>query len=121
MDPADVIVQRDRQTILRYSAARSVSGGEILPAILQARGRAVVLGEPTGGGFGSSTPLSLTDGSALNITATTVVLEPAKQRLNRRGLTPDVMVRRTAADGAAGRDPQRTTAIQLLRDRLAGR
>jgi carboxyl-terminal processing protease len=98
----------------------SFSGGEILPAVLQAQGRAIVLGEPTGGGFGSSTSVALTDGSAFNITATEVVVEPTKQRLNHKGLTPDVVVPRTAADVAAGRDPQLAAAAQILRDRLTG-
>jgi carboxyl-terminal processing protease len=92
----------------------SFSGGEILPAVLQSRGRAIVVGERTGGGFGSSVSVPLPDGSALNVTTTEVVVGPEKQRLNRIGLSPDVVVARTAADIAAGRDPQLDAAIRLL-------
>lgn len=89
----------------------SFSGGEILPAILRSRGRAVVVGEQTGGGFGSSVTVPLPDGSALNVTTTEVVIGPERRRFNRVGLTPDVVAPRTAEEIAAGRDPQLDAAI----------
>ncbi|MGH2583329.1 MAG: S41 family peptidase [Dehalococcoidia bacterium] len=92
----------------------SFSGGEILPAVLQARGRAVVVGEQTGGGFGSSTTVPLPDGSALNVTTTEVAIGPEGRRLNRVGLTPDVVVPRTLEDVVAGRDPQMGAAVRML-------
>ena len=94
----------------------SFSGGEIVAAILQAHGRATVVGEPTGGGFGSATAVPLADGSALNVTATEVTVGPARRRFNRVGLTPDRLVVRTHADVAAGRDPQLQAALVLLTD-----
>ena len=94
----------------------SFSGGEIVAAILQEHGRATVVGEPTGGGFGSAAVVPLADGSALNVTATEVTVGPARRRLNRVGLTPDQLVVRTHADVVAGRDPQLDAALALLTD-----
>jgi C-terminal processing protease CtpA/Prc len=96
----------------------SFSGGEILPAVLRSRGRAVTVGEQTGGGFGSSVTVSLSDGSALNVTTTEVVIGPDKQRLNKTGLTPDIVVARTPEDIEAGRDPQLDAALHLLDEQL---
>ena len=95
----------------------SFSGGEILAAVLQAHGRATVIGEPTGGGFGSATVATLSDGSALNVTATEVLVGPERRRYNRVGLAPDRLVPRTHADVVAGRDPQLAAALEALAGR----
>jgi carboxyl-terminal processing protease len=108
-------VQRPLITLV---GAGSFSGGEILPAVLRSRGRAMVVGEQTGGGFGSSVSVSLPDGSALNVTTTEVVIGPEKQRLNKVGLTPDRVVARTPEDIEAGRDPQLDGALRLLDEQL---
>ncbi|MGE0544860.1 MAG: S41 family peptidase [Dehalococcoidia bacterium] len=96
----------------------SFSGGEILPAVLRSRGRADAVGEQTGGGFGSSVAVPLSDGSALNVTTTEVVIGPDRQRLNRVGLTPDLVVASTPEDIEAGRDPQLDAALRLLGEQL---
>jgi carboxyl-terminal processing protease len=74
----------------------------------------MVVGEQTGGGFGSSVSVPLSDGSALNVTTTEVVIGSDKQRLNKVGLAPDLVVARTSEDIEAGRDPQLDAAIRLL-------
>ena len=114
---ADGTALAAQRPLVVLTGSGSFSGGEILAAILQAHGRATVVGEPTGGGFGSATVIPLADGSALNVTATEVTVGPERRRLNRVGLTPDRLVVRTHADVAAGRDPQLAAALALLTER----
>jgi carboxyl-terminal processing protease len=108
-------VQRPQVTLV---GPGSFSGGEILPAVLRSRGRSMVVGEQTGGGFGSSVSVPLSDGSALNVTTTEVVIGPDKQHLNKAGLTPDLVVARTLEDIEIGRDPQLDAALRLLDEQL---
>ena len=78
----------------------------------------MVVGEQTGGGFGSSVAVPLSDGSALNVTTTEVVIGPDRRRFNKAGLTPDLVVQRTPEDIEDGRDPQLDAALRLLDERL---
>jgi C-terminal processing protease CtpA/Prc len=47
-------------------------------------------------------------------------LTPKNRQIDKKGLTPDVYVQRTADDRKAGRDPQLDTAVQVLTDIING-
>jgi carboxyl-terminal processing protease len=47
-------------------------------------------------------------------------LTPNGRQIDKKGLTPDVYVQRTAADRKAGRDPQLDMAVQVLTDMVGG-
>ena len=94
----------------------SASAAEILPAVLQARGRAVVVGERTAGCIGSTVPNGLLDGSALYVTLFEYVLGPDDLHLHRIGVTPNIEVAPpTEADEEMGVDPQLAAAMDVLR------
>jgi C-terminal peptidase prc len=95
----------------------SASASEILSGSLQARGRAVVVGETTSGCIGSFlVGTGLLDGSVLRVTNSEVVIGPDAQRLHRIGVTPNVEAAPPSpADDEAGRDPQVQAAADVLR------
>ena len=97
----------------------SASAAEIMAGVLQARGRAVVVGEQSAGCVGSTRAGNgLLDGSALNVTRTEIVIGPNDLHYNRVGLTPDVMAPApTINDDEAGYDPQLTAAITAVLQR----
>lgn len=97
----------------------SASASEILAGSLQARGRAVVVGDVTAGCIGSFIPRGLLDGSAFNPTVTEILIGPDGARLHRKGVTPNVSAPITPADAAAGRDPGVAAAIEVLQE-IAG-
>jgi hypothetical protein len=88
------------------------SAAEVVAAALQGYGRAVVVGEPTPGAAAGWRVFSLPDGAALQVTV-------AQDRIggwdsaSHAGVVPDVPAddTRTAADYAAGRDPQLDAAV----------
>ncbi|MGH2583949.1 MAG: S41 family peptidase, partial [Dehalococcoidia bacterium] len=95
----------------------SASGSEIMAGALQARGRAVVVGETSAGCIGSFiNGTGLLDGSVLRVTNSEVVVGPDALRLHRIGVTPNVEVPApTPEDDEAGRDPQVEAAASVLR------
>jgi carboxyl-terminal processing protease len=94
----------------------SASAAEILPAVLQEHGRAVVVGEPTAGCIGSTIPNGLLDGSALYVTLFEYVLGPNDVRLHRMGVTPNVPVEPpTEVQEEQGIDPQLDAAMDVIR------
>jgi carboxyl-terminal processing protease len=100
----------------------SASAGEILPASLALRGRAVVVGQTTAGCVGSTTGFGLLDGSALFVTRTEYVLGPDDVRLHRHGLRPAIEAQPpTDAQAEYGVDPQLEAALQALSDLINGR
>ena len=94
----------------------SASAGEIMPGVLQARGRAVLVGEPTAGCVGSfRSGVGLLDGSELRVTFNEYVLGPNAVRAHRVGVQPNVIVRATTPlEEEDGRDPQLDAAIEVL-------
>ena len=97
----------------------SGSGGELMPAALQARGRGFIVGATTAGCGGATTPNGLLDGSALYITNSEIVVGPERVVVNRVGVRPDIEVDLTPEDEEAGRDPQLETATSRLREMLS--
>jgi carboxyl-terminal processing protease len=92
----------------------SESGAETLAAALQSYHRATILGVRTAGKvMGVDLQEPLPDGGLLRV-ATLDMIAPNGVRLEGRGVTPDVVVQRTAADVARGVDPQLRAAIALL-------
>lgn len=94
----------------------SASAGEIMPAALQLRGRAIVVGEQSAGCIGTTSANGLADGSALYVTRGEYVLGPNDARLHRVGVTPNVAAAApTPLEEEEGRDPQIIAAIAALR------
>jgi carboxyl-terminal processing protease len=91
----------------------SESGAETLAAALQAYHRATLVGVRTAGKvMGVDLEEPLPDGGLLRV-ATLDMIAPNGVRLEGRGITPDVVVVRSAADVARGFDPQLRAAISL--------
>ena len=101
--------------------ASSESGAETLAAALQAYGRARIIGARTAGKvMGVDLEEPLPDGGLLRV-ATLDMVAPNGVRLEGRGVTPDIMVTRTASDIARGVDPQLRAAIALAEREIGTR
>jgi carboxyl-terminal processing protease len=93
----------------------SISGAESLAGPLRAHGRATLIGERTAGLCGVGRPVRLAPGWGMTLASYHTVFGPEEWRLNRIGVTPDVVVTPTPDDEAAGRDPQLAAALDVLR------
>lgn len=91
----------------------SASASEIVAGALQDYGKARLLGTKTFGKGSVQDYQELSDGSAVKITIAEW-LTPHERTINKTGLTPDVIVERTADDYEAKRDPQLDRALELL-------
>ncbi|HLW37976.1 MAG TPA: S41 family peptidase [Candidatus Eremiobacteraceae bacterium] len=92
----------------------SESGAEALASALQLQKRAVIVGLPTARKvLGVEVQERLPDGGVLRV-ATLDMRDEQGTLLEGKGVTPDVIVPRTAADIARGRDPQLHAAIAAL-------
>jgi carboxyl-terminal processing protease len=95
--------------------ATSESGAEALASALQIYHRAVIIGEPTARHvLGVEVEEHLADGGLLRV-ATLDMRDANGNKLEGRGVTPDLIVARTPADLARGRDPQLRAALTYLR------
>lgn len=90
----------------------SASAAEILAGALADNHRATLVGETTFGKGSVQELLPLTGGGALKLTIAHW-LTPNGISISKAGLKPDVEVKLTAADVAAGRDPQLAKALAL--------
>jgi len=97
----------------------SRSAAELTPAALQEAGRALVVGEPTAGAVLISQETRLPDGGRLTLSRADFVTSGGV-RLEKRGVTPDLVADRSSADRRAGRDPALDAAIAALAARTAG-
>lgn len=97
----------------------SISGAESLAGPLQALGRATLVGERTAGLCGLFSLVQLAPGWAFVVAARETVFGPEERRFNRVGVPPDVAVVPSAADEAAGRDPQLAAALAILARHVA--
>jgi carboxyl-terminal processing protease len=91
----------------------SRSAAELTPAALQEAGRAVVVGEPTSGSVLISQDTRLPDGGRLTLSRADYITAGGV-RLEKRGVTPDVIASRTLEDRRAGRDPMLEAALEAL-------
>lgn len=93
----------------------SISGAESCAGPLQALGRATLVGERTAGLCGLVSMVRLAPGWAFVVAARETAFGPEDRRFNRIGVPPDVAVVPSAADEAAGHDPQLEAAVALLK------
>ena len=96
----------------------SASASEIVVGALLDHQQAVIIGETT---FGKGTVQDVEtfeDGSTLKLTVARW-LTPNKQHIDTIGITPDVVVERTADDFSHDRDPQLDAALLYVTDRAA--
>lgn len=97
--------------LLVDSASRSAA--ELTPAALQEAGRALVVGEHTAGAVLISQDTALPDGGRMTLSRADYITAGGV-RLEKRGVSPDVVVVRSNAERRAGQDPALDTAIALL-------
>ena len=93
--------------------ANSRSAAELTPAALQEAGRAVVVGAPTAGAVLISQETGLPDGGRLSLSRADFVTSGGV-RLEKRGVTPDVVASQTMEDRRAGLDPGLDAALAVL-------
>lgn len=93
--------------------ANSRSAAELTPAALQEARRAVVVGVPTAGAVLISQETRLPDGGRLSLSRADFVTSGGV-RLEKRGVTPDVVAPFTLDDRQAGRDPGLDAAVAAL-------
>jgi len=95
----------------------SASAAEIVAGALQDHGRAVIVGEQS---FGKGTVqelIPLADGANLRLTVAKW-LTPNGRDIGKKGITPDVEIKRTPEDFAAEKDPQLEAAMKILTGEL---
>ena len=94
--------------------AYSASASEIVAGALQDTGRAKLLGVTTYGKGSVQNWVPLTDNQgAVRITIARW-LTPKGRTIDKKGLTPDIVVTMTADDVKAGKDPQLDAAVKQL-------
>ncbi len=91
----------------------SASASEILAGALQEHGVATLVGAQSFGKGSVQELVSLNDGSSLKVTVARW-LTPNGISISEGGLTPDVVVERTAEDRTAEKDPQMDAALEFL-------
>ncbi len=91
----------------------SASASEITAGALQDHDRAVIVGTQSFGKGTVQEVIPLPGGSSLRVTTATW-LTPDGTDLGKHGVTPDIVVDRTAEDAQAGRDPQLDAAMREL-------
>jgi carboxyl-terminal processing protease len=98
--------------------AYSASASEIVSGALQDTGRAKLLGVTT---YGKGTvqlwiPLSTNQADNQGAVAVTIArwLTPKGNTIDKKGLTPDIVVQMTTDDVKAGKDPQLDAAVKQL-------
>lgn len=94
---------------------QSRSAAELTPAALQEARRAVVVGERTAGAVLISQETRLPDGGRLTLSRADFVTSGGV-RLEKNGVTPDIVVARSRDDRGRGRDPALEAALTALAD-----
>jgi carboxyl-terminal processing protease len=93
--------------------ANSRSAAELTPAALQEARRAVVVGTPTAGSVLISQETRLPDGGRLSLSRADFITSGGV-RLEKRGVTPDIVAGQTLEDRRVGRDPGLDAAVAAL-------
>jgi carboxyl-terminal processing protease len=88
--------------------------GEIVAAAVQEYGVGTIVGTPTGGRLGTPRLISLSDGSAAEITVRRM-LTPSGKPLLGSGVPPDLLVLDDPSSLAAGTDSVRERGLSLLK------
>lgn len=92
----------------------SASASEIVAGALKEHGVATVMGEQTFGKGSVQELINLDDGSSLKVTIARW-LTPNGTSISEGGLTPDIVVERTAEDRENEKDPQLDAALEFLK------
>jgi len=92
----------------------SASASEILAGALQEHHVATVIGAQTFGKGSVQELVNLDDGSSLKVTVARW-LTPEGKSISEGGLTPDIVVERTAEDHTANIDPQMESALEFMK------
>ncbi|MCF7815674.1 MAG: S41 family peptidase [Candidatus Pacebacteria bacterium] len=92
----------------------SASASEILAGALKEHGVATIIGAQTFGKGSVQELVKLDDGSSLKITIARW-LTPNGLSISAGGLTPDIVVERTADDRTANIDPQMDAALEFMK------
>jgi carboxyl-terminal processing protease len=95
----------------------SASASEILSGALKDNRRATLIGTQSFGKGLVQKINTLSDGTGLNITISKY-LTPNGTDINKKGISPDIVVPYTEADFLARRDPQLDRAVQFLQGKL---
>ncbi len=94
--------------------AYSASASEIVAGALQDTGRAKLLGETTYGKGSVQNWIPLSDNQGAVRITIAKWLTPNGRAIDKKGLTPDIVVPMTADDVKAGKDPQLDAAVKQL-------
>lgn len=94
----------------------SASAAEIMAGALQEHGKAVLVGTKTFGKGSVQELVPVTRTTALKITVAKW-LTPNGRSISKEGLAPDIEVKASEEDLAAGRDPQMEKALEILNSR----
>ena len=94
--------------------SRNSSAGELAALVLQERGLASVVGEPTGGNVEAVQGFDLPDGSVVMVAVANLVGSSGVDF--SQGVTPDIAARGDLEDLARGYDEPLAQAIRLLRE-----
>lgn len=89
------------------------SAGEVAPLVLQSRGRATVLGEPTAGNVEAIQAFDLPDGSVTYVAV--AMLRGVDGEDFSRGVQPDVVVKSSLQELARGFDAPVSEALRALK------
>lgn len=92
----------------------TASASEIVAGAIQDYGRGKLVGVTTYGKGSVQYWVPISNGGTVRVTIARWLTPNGRTIDNKVGLTPDVIVERTAEDAAAGRDPQLDAAIELL-------
>ncbi|MBI2762010.1 MAG: PDZ domain-containing protein [Chloroflexi bacterium] len=94
----------------------SYSSSEVTASTLKESGRALLVGERTGGSLATAQLLGLPEGAGLQVAVAEQLTARQRYKIDNAGFPVDVQVRdtRTASDYLAGRDPQLEAAVAAL-------
>lgn len=96
----------------------SASASEIAAGALRDNGAATIVGEKSFGKGSVQQVVSLPGGGELKVTIARWYT-PAGKNIDKQGITPDVTVTISDADIAAGKDPQKDKAAEILHSKIA--
>ncbi len=96
----------------------SASASEITAGALHDNGLATIVGEKSFGKGSVQQVESLPGGGELKVTIARW-FTPAGKNIDKQGITPDVTIPLSDADAAAGKDPQKDKATEILRSKIS--
>ncbi|MDP2651168.1 MAG: S41 family peptidase [bacterium] len=91
----------------------SASASEILAGALSEHDKAILVGDKTFGKGSVQELINITPDTSLKVTVARW-LTPSGKSISEEGITPDILIKRTAEDVSASRDPQLQKAIEIL-------